>query len=114
MAGRGTVDHGLVDGQGGDGLANIAGSYFDGCISRDPVIGSVLGGAGGAGGGPAQNEGIGGAYVEAVGRDPSGMATATGGAGGTSTSGGAGGASYIYCSYGRYSGAGGYGGAAPL
>ncbi|HEX3732333.1 MAG TPA: hypothetical protein VHU91_05360 [Mycobacteriales bacterium] len=109
MAGRSTIDHGL-DG-GNAGLANIAGYWFDGCTSRDPVIGSALGGAGGAGGGPDRIDGTGGAYVEAVGSNTSEMATATGGAGGTSTSGGAGGGGYICGGYGRYSDAGGYGGA---
>jgi hypothetical protein len=110
MAGRGTIDHGLDDGHGGNaGLAKFAGYCFDGWTSRDPVIGSALGGAGGAGGGPDRIDGAGGAYVEAVGSNTSGMAT--GGAGGTSTSGGAGGGGYIYGGYGRYSDAGGYGGA---
>ena len=120
MADRGNVDHCLDVGQGGNaGLANIAGYYFDGCTSRDPVIGSALGGPGGAGGGPDRIDGTGGAYVEAVGPHTSRMRTATGGAGGTCTSGGAGG-SYICDSYGApggyggaggYRGAGGYGGA---
>jgi heterogeneous nuclear ribonucleoprotein A1/A3 len=121
MADRGTVDHGLDVGQGGNaGLVNIAGYYFDGCTSRDPVIGSALGGPGGAGGGPDRIDGTGGAYVEAVGPNTSRMGTATGGAGGTCTNGGAGGGSYICDSYGApggyggaggYRGAGGYGGA---
>jgi hypothetical protein len=93
MAGRGTIDDDH-DGDAGFGYRN-AGYYLDGSTSCDPVVGSALGGAGGAGGG---------AYFEAVGPNSSAMDTATGGAGGTSTSGGAGGGSYID---GGYGGAGG-------
>jgi hypothetical protein len=117
MAGTGTIHHGLDDSQGGNTrLANIAGYYLDryrldGCTSRDPVVGSALGGAGGAGGGPDRIVGTGGAYGEGVDANTFGMGPATGGAGGVSTSGGAGGGSYIYGGYDRSGGAGGYGGA---